>query len=67
MTKTLKGTEVEIIRHPGGAATHRYDVTLKVGHWPSDRELVNLCDADNFGGAVTKLSQVKAQVRVYVD
>lgn len=52
-----------------GPATHKYVLKMTEGQWPSDRDLINMCDgySYNFGGRVQKTSETSASVHVYVD
>jgi hypothetical protein len=57
-----------------GSSTHIFHVDLVGGEWPSDGDLVTLCDGDtppnarHFGGEVLKSADGKsAEVSVYVD
>ncbi len=57
-----------------GSATHSFHVDLCEGKWPSDGDLITLCDGDtpphsrHFGGRVAKSADGRsAEVDVYVD
>lgn len=69
--RKYKGSEFEIRRNTRYTtrSTHYYEVKLYAGHWPTDNELIDLCDggSTNFGGKVVKLSATQAEVSVYVD
>jgi hypothetical protein len=48
--------------------TDQYLVDLIVGRdWPSDTEIINFCDSDNFGGRVKKLDDYSAIAYIYID
>jgi len=68
------GAKMRIRMTYHGRATHSFHVDLVEGEWPSDNDLVTLCDGDtppnsrHFGGTVRKSADGKsAQVDVYVD
>jgi hypothetical protein len=67
------GAELQIKMTKRGTATHSYEVRLLSGTWPSDSELISLCDGNNgtercdFGGSVKKLNDAIVNVNVYVD
>ena len=49
-----------------GSAQDHYEVTLLNGEWPSDKELIDFCDPDNFGGHVEERGD-KKKVFGYTD
>jgi hypothetical protein len=69
------GAELQIKMTQRGTATHSYEVRLLSGTWPSDSELISLCDGNNgtercdFGGSVKKQigDVANVNVNVYVD
>lgn len=68
------GAKLSIKMTYHGSATHGFHVDLVEGEWPSDGDLVTLCDGDtppnfrHFGGMVRKSPDGKsAHVDVYVD
>jgi hypothetical protein len=68
------GAKLSIRRTYHGCAEHRYHVELAGGEWPSDGDLITLCDGDtpphsrHFGGTVRKNADGKsAEVSVFVD
>lgn len=71
--RVWKGAELAIERIYHGYSIHRYEVTLVAGVWPTDDELLSLCDGNtpparfDFGGNVEKFANSKARVEVYVD
>jgi hypothetical protein len=63
---------IKMVYH--GYSEHRFHVELVGGEWPSDNDLITLCDGDmpphsrHFGGRVSKSTDGKAaDVTVYVD
>jgi hypothetical protein len=62
--------DIKLIYH--GRATHTYRVNLVKGEWPTESELISLCDGNDgtfhndFGGKV-EFQGVTATVDVYVD
>ena len=70
----LEDARLEIKAGPHGAANHYYSVDLMGGVWPSDNDLITICDGDDpqcprhFGGSVKKTPNCEsASVVVYVD
>lgn len=68
------GAKLRISMVYHGTATKSFSVELVGGEWPSDNDLITLCDGDtppysrHFGGAVRKSPDGKsASVNVYVD
>lgn len=67
-----KDAKLTIKTTMNGLSTSYFDVTLDEGEWPSDEDLVTLCDGDippksrHFGGTVNKGTE-KATVSVYTD
>lgn len=68
------GAKLRISMVYHGSATHSFSVELVAGEWPSDGDLITLCDGDtpphsrHFGGIVRKAAGGKtASVDVYVD
>ena len=64
---------LKINHKPGGRATHTYIVELLSGIFPSDNDLITICDEGkfdgvscHFGGNVTGSDTIK-KVEVYVD
>ena len=72
-TIVYQGTRLNVERSAGGRANADYDVTLIEGSWPSDKDLITLCDNDHpsnprhFGGRVTQTGAKTKRVTVYVD
>lgn len=56
-----------------GMSTDVFSVELDEGNWPSDEDLITLCDngvpplATHFGGVVARNTRSIATVQVYVD
>ncbi len=54
------------------SSIHEYDVVLCSGEWPSDEDLITICDGhfpevSHFGGKVMKCDTLRRFVAVYVD
>lgn len=72
--REYNGAKLAIKSNYHGYATHSFHVDLVEGDWPSDGDLITLCDGDtpprsrHFGGRVQKSADGKsAEVDVYVD
>lgn len=67
-----KDSKLKINMRNRGYSIHYYDVELLEGDWPSDEDLITLCDGGDpahpfhFGGHVRKFGKT-ASVDVYVD
>lgn len=68
-------TSLEIAPLSSGYSTRSFVVTLVHGEWPSDTDLVTICDnrsfdcshVRHFGGHVSGISKSEKLVSVYVD
>lgn len=72
--REYNGAKLAIRMTYHGTSTHSFHVDLAGGEWPSDHDLITLCDGDtppksrHFGGTVHKSADGKsAEVSVYVD
>jgi hypothetical protein len=72
--REYNGSQLSIKMTYHGYSEHRFHVELASGKWPSDNDLITLCDGDtppssrHFGGRVSKSTDGKAaDVTVYVD
>ena len=72
--REYNGAKMKIDMTYHGYSEHRFHVELVEGEWPTDNDLITLCDGDtppasrHFGGHVRKGPDGKsAEVSVYVD
>ena len=72
--REYNGSQLSIKMTYHGYSEHRFRVELMGGEWPSDDDLITICDGDtpphsrHFGGRVSKSTDGRsADVTVYVD